>query len=182
MSMYACTVCKKEFKTTQHLNQHKNKKKVCSLNSSDNVLTTSTSLLKNNELSSNDIMKFISTYKTFQDLIKDKEMLAEYKEKLIQLQNENNILKQQLKLINNVIKNTTEKNIKEVTAKVVKETAHIAVEKIINKDDTLILLNKNNNDDDDDDDDYDYDYDYDNHVNNTDEGFSPDIVTTKCFD
>jgi hypothetical protein len=135
--MYPCDMCKKEFKTTQHLNQHKNKKKACSL---DNQLTKAIPLLKNDELSSNDIMKFISTYNTFQELIKDKEMLAEYKEKLIQLQNENNILKQQIKLINNVIKNTTESKIKEVTAKVVKASAHIEVEQIINKDDNTLVV------------------------------------------
>ena len=152
MSMYTCVTCKKEFKTTQHLEQHKNRKKICivmpdSINAS---LTDTIPLLKNNDLSSNDIMKFISTYNTFQDLIKDKELVEEYKKTIMQLKKENTMLKHQLHLINKVIKNSTETIIKENTEQVVKESAHIAVEKIINKDDnTLILLNKNNDDDDD---------------------------------
>ena len=177
--MYSCDICKKEFKTTQHLNQHKNKKKACSLNSSGDQLTKVIPPLKNNELSSDDIMKFISTYKTFQDLIKDKEMLAEYKEKLIALQNENNMLKEQIKLINNIINNNTENKIKEVTAKA-SASALVPIDRTIyetkdNNNNNLVFSTDNNNNN------YDYNYNY-NYNYDDAEGFSPDMIITKIFD
>ena len=63
------------------------------------------SLADNGEL---DLIKFISTYKTIQDLIKDKDTITEYKQKISQLKKENTMLKHQLWLINKLIKNTTE--------------------------------------------------------------------------
>ena len=110
MSLYYCDLCKKGFKTNQHLMQHKNRKKICtnSPNIVDSSLVNTSTLLNNIELSSDDLIKFISTYKTIQDLIKDKDTITEYKQKISQLKKENTMLKHQLCLINKLIKNTTE--------------------------------------------------------------------------
>ena len=110
MSMYYCDLCKKGFKTNQHLIQHKNRKKICTNSSNivDSSLINTSTLLNNIELSSDDVIKFISTYKTIQDLIKDKDMIMEHKQKIVQLNKENTKLKHQLHLINKLIKNTAE--------------------------------------------------------------------------
>lgn len=104
MSVYRCDICKKEFKTNQHLNQHKNKKKVCTLSNlhlnANVILPTKTDTSKLDLLN---IMKFLQTAEDIQKLLDDKKIIEEHKNKINELEKENNKLKEQLTLIQKVI-------------------------------------------------------------------------------
>lgn len=130
MAMYICSKCGKEFKTTQHLNQHKNRKKTCvpnvgSENSSididasiDNIVQIPKVLDANsnddiffqnsiNELekniNNNNIIKFLKTYNCLIHLMNDKDLVVEYKKQIQDLQNENTKLKRKIETIYNTI-------------------------------------------------------------------------------
>lgn len=115
MSMYSCEICKKEFKTTQHLNQHKNKKKTCvnntnnSLNSTDNLGLGGINIKTN--LTVVDVVNFIKTYKNIVEFVEDSKKISEYKNIILELKKQNLQLKQQLSAIEKVIqpKNVTVK-------------------------------------------------------------------------
>ena len=110
MAMYPCHICKKEFKTTQHLEQHKNRKKLCILSSKNvhlnSIVTlpteTNTDVLVS-KLKVTDIIQFIKTAEDIEKLIKEQEMLTFYKNKIINLEQENAKLKKQLSVIKDVI-------------------------------------------------------------------------------
>lgn len=124
MAMYICNKCGKEFKTTQHLNQHLNRKKSCvksvvSVNpisdldgNIDNIVETSEIVDGNNDLffkksiieldkniNNNTIIKFLKTYNCLIHLMKDKELILDYKKQIEELQNENTNLKRKLETI-----------------------------------------------------------------------------------
>ena len=123
MAMYICKKCGKEFKTTQHLNQHINRKKSCvknnvvSLNSiqglEDDIKDTQQIVDGNNDdlffhnsiieleknINNNNIIKFLKTYNCLIHLMKDKELVIEYKKQIEELQNENTKLKRKLETI-----------------------------------------------------------------------------------
>lgn len=115
MSMYSCEICKKEFKTTQHLNQHKNRKKTCvnntnnSLNSTDNLGLGGINIKTN--LTVVDVVNFIKTYKNIVEFVEDSKKISEYKNIILELKKQNLQLKQQLSAIEKVIqpKNVTVK-------------------------------------------------------------------------
>lgn len=132
MLMHSCNICNKQFKTTQHLNQHKNRKKSCVPNvdnasNNSSVSSVSSIFLKkimspslhnysdkqiNNgssektdfELTLDNILNFVKTAQEIQKLLQDKEQIDEYKNQIIQLQNENLQLKNKLGLVNRIIK------------------------------------------------------------------------------
>lgn len=109
--LYQCDVCQKKFKTTQHLEQHMNKKKPCSSsdsssvssNSSTSNLSTSNSSASN--LSNDEMINFIQLYSNIQSLMKEKKLIDEYKQQILTLQEENNKLKYQINLINKISNN-----------------------------------------------------------------------------
>jgi len=119
MVMFICDICKKEFKTNQHLHQHKNRKKACVNDNADSNITNINNENKtindyninnlilehdkttmSSDMTMNDILSFFKTYKSIQDLIKDKNEINELRE-------ENKKFKKQLEIINNIIKNET---------------------------------------------------------------------------
>jgi hypothetical protein len=119
MVMFICDICKKEFKTNQHLHQHKNRKKACVNDNADSNITNINNENKtindyninslilehdkttmSSDMTMNDILSFLKTYKSIQDLIKDKKEINELRE-------ENEKFKKQLEIINNIIKNET---------------------------------------------------------------------------
>jgi hypothetical protein len=119
MVMFICDICKKEFKTNQHLHQHKNRKKACVNDNADSNIANTNNENKNindyninnlileddkmsmsSDMTINDILTFLKTYKSIQDLIKDKNEINELRE-------ENEKFRKQLEVINNIIKNET---------------------------------------------------------------------------
>jgi hypothetical protein len=122
MVMFICDICKKEFKTNQHLHQHKSRKKACVNDNSVSDMTTVNNENKNindyninnlilhddkNNMSYNDIITFLITYKNIQAFIKDKNEINELREEKEKLREENEKFKKQLEVINNIIKNET---------------------------------------------------------------------------
>lgn len=124
MVMFICDICGKQFKTTQHLNQHKNRKKTCvnvNAGSSNNVILEegNKSINKYNSIDElilyedksnmtyNDVIVFLNTYKNIQEFIKDREFILKNKNEIINLREENAKFKKQLEIINNTIKNET---------------------------------------------------------------------------
>ena len=102
--MYVCEICKKEFKTTQHLNQHKNRKKMCTLSNKHlNEVVTLPTKTASNDLNITEIMSFIKTAEGIQSLLNDKKLIDDYKNTIYELEQENNKLKEQLTLIQKVI-------------------------------------------------------------------------------
>lgn len=124
--MYICNKCGKEFKTTQHLNQHNNRKKSCVKNDSgsintvpdlgniDNIIEThkivdgninediffhNSIIEMEKNINNNNIIKFLKTYNCLIHLMKDKELVIEYKKQIEDLQNENCKLKRKLETI-----------------------------------------------------------------------------------
>ena len=115
MVMFICDICKKEFKTNQHLHQHKNRKKACvndnagsnikNVNNDNindcninNFILHDDKMSMSSDMTMNDILSFLKTYKSIQDLIKDKNEINELRE-------ENEKFRKQLEVINNIIKN-----------------------------------------------------------------------------
>ena len=95
--MYTCNNCNKQFKTTQHLNHHKNRKKSCNkvINNSDNVdVSNSPSSLVRKSLNRDDFINY------FEELEAEKNKLEAEKNKL---KTENAILTSQVNLINMAI-------------------------------------------------------------------------------
>jgi len=126
MVMFICDTCKKEFKTNQHLHQHKNRKKACVNDNADSNITNINNENKtindyniNNlileddkttmsyDMTPNDIVSFLKTYKSIQDLIKDKNEINELRKENEKFREENEKFKKQLEIINNIIKNET---------------------------------------------------------------------------
>lgn len=123
--MYVCNKCGKEFKTTQHLNQHINRKKTCvknnnvvSVNSKSdiggvdntvelpNVTDENNNIFFHNSINEiekninyNNIIKFLKTYNCLIHLMKDKELVLDYKKQIETLKSENIILKRKLQSI-----------------------------------------------------------------------------------
>jgi hypothetical protein len=115
MPAYDCHICKKIFKTTQHLNQHKNKKKPCTLINQDlnEFVSLPVSKGKSNSfdnLTVIDIMTFVKTSESIQNLINDSKLIQEYKRRIIILTKENESLNTQLKNIQQIIYLTSIKN------------------------------------------------------------------------
>ena len=109
MTMYPCHICKKEFKTTQHLEQHKNRKKMCTLSNLHlNKIVSLPNKTASDDLNIAEIMSFIKTAEGIQSLLNDKKIIEDYKNIISNLTEENTMLKNQLHLINKVIKNSTE--------------------------------------------------------------------------
>lgn len=125
MVMFICDICKKEFKTNQHLNQHKNRKKACvNDNACSNIIMLDDDkningcnindlildddkMTMSYDMKPNDILSFLKTYKSIQDLIKDKNELNELKKEKEKLREENEKFKKQLEVINNIFNNET---------------------------------------------------------------------------
>jgi hypothetical protein len=104
--LYQCNVCQKKFKTTQHLEQHINKKKPCSSSDSSSVSSnSSTSNSSISNLSNDEMINFIQMYSNIQSLMKEKKLIDEYKQQILTLQEENNKLKYQISLINKISNN-----------------------------------------------------------------------------
>ena len=109
--LYQCNICQKKFKTTQHLEQHMNKKKPCSSSDSSSVSSnsstsnSSTSNSFTSNLSNDEMIKFIQMYSNIQSLMKEKKLIDEYKQQILTLQEENNKLKYQISLINKISNN-----------------------------------------------------------------------------
>jgi hypothetical protein len=113
MVMFVCDICGTNFKTTQHLNQHKNKKKTCvkakyetnkTLLFDETINEIGLHEDKSN-ITYNDIVIFLNTYKNIQSFINDKEFVLKSKNETIKLREENLKLKKQLEIIKNIIKN-----------------------------------------------------------------------------
>jgi uncharacterized coiled-coil DUF342 family protein len=102
MAQFLCSTCKKQFKTAQHLNQHNNKKKQCVFIQEHNIVTN-INILSN--LSTADVINFIKTYNTIEELLDDRTKIWDYKSEIDRLHNENNKLKFQLDKIHEVIEN-----------------------------------------------------------------------------
>lgn len=114
--LYQCNICQKKFKTTQHLEQHMNKKKPCSSSDSSSVSSnssTSNSSTSNSSttnsftsnLSNDEMINFIQMYSNIQSLMKEKKQIDKYKQQILILQEENNKLKYQISLINKISNN-----------------------------------------------------------------------------
>lgn len=114
--LYQCNICQKKFKTTQHLEQHMNKKKPCSSSDSSSVSsnssTTNSSTTNSSttnsftsNLSNDEMINFIQMYSNIQSLMKEKKLIDEYKQQILILQEENNKLKYQISLINKISNN-----------------------------------------------------------------------------
>ena len=111
MSMYMCDICKKEFKTTQHLNQHKNRKKICTLSNKHlNEVVTLPTKTASDDLNITEIMSFIKTAEGIQTLINDKKIIEDYKNTITNLKKENEALKAQIKNIQQIIQSSFTKN------------------------------------------------------------------------
>lgn len=104
MTQFLCLTCKKSFNTAQHLNQHNNKKKQCVFITEHNIVTNINIL---STLSTADVINFIKTYNTIEELIDDRIKICDYKIEIDRLHNENNKLKYQLDKIHQVIENVT---------------------------------------------------------------------------
>lgn len=104
MTQFLCLTCKKSFNTAQHLNQHNNKKKQCMFIHEQNIVTNM-NIVSN--LSTTDVINFIKTYNTIEELIDDRIKICDYKIEIDRLHNENNKLKYQLDKIHQVIENVT---------------------------------------------------------------------------
>jgi hypothetical protein len=105
MTQFLCLTCKKSFNTAQHLNQHNNRKKQCMfINEQTNVANIN--ILPN--LSTTDVINFIKTYNTLEELIDDRAKIWDYKNEITRLTNENSKLKFQLEKIHKVIENKTD--------------------------------------------------------------------------
>jgi hypothetical protein len=110
--LYPCNICNKEFKTLQHLEQHKNKKKPCSpidtsSGSSNSSTSSNSSLISFNDKifeENNDIINFVKMYSNINNFIKDKNLIDTYKQQIVVLQEENKKLKYQINLINKISK------------------------------------------------------------------------------
>jgi hypothetical protein len=113
MVMFVCDICGTNFKTTQHLNQHKNKKKTCvkAKYETNQMLLFDETINEiglhedKYNITYNDIVIFINTYKNIQSFINDKEFVLKSKNETIKLREENLKLKKQLEIIQNIIKN-----------------------------------------------------------------------------
>ena len=121
MVMFVCDICGKNFKTTQHITQHKNKKKTCvkanyetknillynNINNIDESISINEIGLHEDKynITYNDIVIFFNTYKNIQSFINDKEFVLKSKNETIELREENLKLKKQLEIIKNIIKN-----------------------------------------------------------------------------
>lgn len=103
MGYFPCPLCNKQFKTTQHLNQHKNRKKSCSLS----ITNTQNSIivdLPKKEL--NDKSEILNL--KLNDILELVKSVQDYKTKIKYLESENNKLKEQLSIIKNVVQNTND--------------------------------------------------------------------------
>ena len=117
ISLYSCANCKRQFKTNQHLEQHKNRKKSCAMVITNEHLnevvvlpketTTNISLY---DIKLTDILNFVKTAQSIQELMKDKELIEEYKLKITQLENEKKDIQDQLDTIKTIINNTKTNN------------------------------------------------------------------------
>jgi|Laugresu1bdmlbdd_1035124.scaffolds.fasta_scaffold29957_1 hypothetical protein len=104
LNMYQCTDCGKMFKTTQHLTQHKNRKKTCTLsNKHFSETVTFPRKTTSDNLQVTDIVNFIKTTEEIQNLLNDKKMIEEYKNTILILKEENESLKEQLKSIQQIV-------------------------------------------------------------------------------
>jgi len=123
MTVYKCDVCEKTFKTTQHLDQHKKKKKSCIKQDSNSVIlmnsppithpftsqfTTEIVSINNDikqinseNLYNLDMLKFVEAYQHLG------ESVIEYKMQISKLTEENRILKHKLEVINKVLRDNT---------------------------------------------------------------------------
>lgn len=110
MVFFNCDICGKTFKTNQHLTQHKNKKKSCTNNKKideniNNIINQNINGNNINQITINDILMFLKTYNSIQELMNDKELVNKYKTEIDELKNENIKLREQLDIINKVIQN-----------------------------------------------------------------------------
>lgn len=107
LNMYSCTECGKMFKTTQHLTQHKNRKKMCTLiNKHLSETVTLPRKTTSDNLQVTDVVNFIKTAEDIQNLLNEKKLIEEYKNTILTLKEENEALKEQLKSIQEIIKPT----------------------------------------------------------------------------
>ena len=104
MSKYVCEICKKEFKTTQHLNQHKNKKKICVMNIVNHHLDEIVVLP--NEDSTNK-PTFDLKLSEILEIVK---LTNQYKNKIKELELDKQKLQEQLDIIKKIITPTEKKN------------------------------------------------------------------------
>jgi hypothetical protein len=115
MSMYPCDICKKEFKTNQHLMQHKHRKKMCTLSNLHlNKIVTLPTKTPSSDLKFTDIINFIKTAEDIQNLVNDKQLIEEYKNTILTLTKENDALKEQIKTIQQIIQPVFMKNSEQV--------------------------------------------------------------------
>lgn len=121
MMVHKCDICDKTFKTTQHLEQHKNKKKECVKPTESNNIILMTGPTVNSHVATTpitipkvspivipkinednlDILKFMDAYRHLG------ESVIEYKSQITKLTDENRALKNKLELIYKIIKDNT---------------------------------------------------------------------------
>lgn len=101
MGYFSCPLCNKQFKTTQHLNQHKNRKKSCSLSITNTQNSVIVDLPKKELNNNNEIFNL-----KLNDILEVVKSVEDYKTKIKYLESENNKLKEQLSIIKNVVQNT----------------------------------------------------------------------------
>jgi tRNA U34 5-methylaminomethyl-2-thiouridine-forming methyltransferase MnmC len=130
--MYPCDICKKEFKTNQHLTQHKQRKKMCTLSNLHlNAIVTLPTKTSSSDLKITDILNFIKTAEDIQNLINDKKLIEEYKNTIAALTKENNALKEQIKTIQQIIQPKSLKKSEQVVSSVINDNENKNSENII---------------------------------------------------
>lgn len=110
ISTYPCSICGRQFKTNQHLKQHKNKKKSCTMTISNPeqsepvVLPVDPSPNDSTlDLKLSELLSFVRTAQNIQQLIEDKKLLDLYKNKIKELEFDNKNLREQLDKIKSVM-------------------------------------------------------------------------------
>ena len=142
LSMYPCTDCGKMFKTTQHLTQHKNRKKLCTLsNKQSSEIVILPRKTTSDNLQVTDVVNFIKTAEDIQNLLNEKKIIEEYKNTILTLKEENEDLKEQLKSIQQIIKPTKKSTKTKQIHNELKNLDALEISPLTDNDDTTITDN-----------------------------------------
>lgn len=105
--LYSCNICKKQFKTNQHLNQHKNRKKSCVMTITNHHLDETVLLPKKTFTNDvKDINSSLFDLKLF-DILEMVKCTKQYKNKIQELELDKKNLQEQIDIIKKVISTTT---------------------------------------------------------------------------
>jgi deoxyhypusine synthase len=103
--------------------QHKKRKKMCTLSNLHlNKIVTLPTKTSSSDLKITDILNFIKTAEDIQNLINDKKLIEEYKNTIINLTNENDALKEQMKTIQQIIQPISMKKSEQVISDIISDS------------------------------------------------------------